>query len=726
MKQIITIGLVWAGSLAGGWAQVVTTPVAPPLSRSAFVEAVQQQSGDALRGKAIFADEARGACLKCHTTDGHGVKAGPDLSAIADKFPRRELIRAVLEPSATVTVGYGTTVIETKDDEEYQGVIKQATAEWLELVGGDGRAVRIAMNNIRDQRTTDLSLMPDGYETVLTPQQFGDVLAYLETLHQPTESLTRVPGMPETIPQAVQGVGLSPFFDASVKLNHPVWFGSMPGFTNRFVVLEHGGKGWLIERTPSGDQQTALIDLEGKVRVGGATGLLGLAFHPKFAENRKYYLKYQMLRERQIVTQLVERQFAPDFKGDAGIAPRVLLEMGSVTQDHHGGSIVFGPDGFLYLGMGDTGPQRDPQGHGQDLSVLWSKMLRLDVDRTEGNRAYGIPKDNPFLHRPNARPEIWAYGFREPWRSCFDPVTGDLWVGDVGQDRVEEISIVRAGENLGWNVFEGHAPFSEQYRRAGENYIAPVFSYSHRQGVSVTGGFVYRGKRAPQFYGHYICGDFETRRLWALTQTNRLLSGLVEIGRAPSRVVSFGQDNDGELYVVGYDSGLIYRLDLAAANPTPRELQVLAATAEESPVLWRYSLQPPPNGWSQAEFDDSQWALAPGGFGTRGTPGAVVRTEWGTRDIWLRRVFTFAKGAAESGPRALTLRLHHDEDAEVFLNGVEIAREARWTSGYVELPLPLAVTNALRAGRNVLAIHCRQNGGGQYVDAGLLEYTQPR
>lgn len=723
--RLAVAGLVCAGALAAAEAQPLATPAAP-LTRAAFGEYVLQHPGDALRGKAIFADESRAACTKCHTTDGHGVKAGPDLAAIADKFPRRELIRAVLEPSATVAVGYGTTVIETKDDEEYQGVIKQATAEWIELVGGDGRAVRIAMGNIKDQRTSDLSLMPEGYETLLPPQQFADLIAYLETLHQPTGSLTRGQGMPETIPQAGRSVALPPFFDERVRLNHPVWFGSVPGFTNRFVVLEHGGKSWLIERTAMGDQQTLLVDLSGQVRVGGATGLLGIAFHPKFAENRKYYLKYQILRDRQIVTQLVERQFAPDFKGDAGVAPRLLMEIGSVTQDHHGGAIGFGPDGYLYLGMGDTGPQRDPQGHGQDLNVFWSKMLRLDVDRVEVERAYGIPKDNPFLNRTNARPEIWAYGFREPWRLSFDLVTGDLWVGDVGQDRVEEISVVRAGENMGWNVFEGHAPFSDQYRRAGENYIPPVFSYSHRHGVSVTGGFVYRGKRAPQFYGHYICGDFETRRLWALTQTNRLLSSLVEIGRAPSRVVSFGQDSEGELYVVGYDSGLIYRLDFAAADPAPRQLQVIAATAEESPVLWRYSLQPPTNGWSQAEFDDSTWALSPGGFGTRDTPGTVVRTEWRTQDIWLRRVFTFAKGATESGRRMLTLRLHHDEDAEVFLNGVEVAREPRWTSGYVELQLAPEATQALRSGRNVLAIHCRQNGGGQYVDAGLLEYILPQ
>jgi hypothetical protein len=245
-------------------------------------------------------------------------------------------------------------------------------------------------------------------------------------------------------------------------------------------------------------------------------------------------------------------------------------------------------------------------------------------------------------------------------------------------------------------------------------------------GVSVTGGFVYRGQRAPLIQGRYICGDFEARRIWALTQTNRLLSSIVEIGRAPTRVVSFGQDAVGELYIVGYDNGVIYRMDLSNVDPTPRGSQVIAATSEVSPVLWRYSLETPTNGWFHSDFDDSNWRLSPGGFGTQGTPGAVVRTDWHTRDIWMRRDFTLAEPMAGSKPRVLALRLHHDEDAEIFLNGVEVAHESRWTSGYVELPLTGVAAQALRTGRNVLAIHCRQNSGGQYIDAGLIEYTAPK
>jgi putative heme-binding domain-containing protein len=719
----------WAALLLAAFAFSVTAssiPKAQPkIDKSNLSDFAMREAGDAGRGKAVFADESRVACAKCHTTDGTGAKAGPDLGGISDKYPRRDLIRSILEPSATIAVGYGTTIIETKDDDMISGIIKQATDSWIELANSDGKPVRVPLTNVRAQRTSDLSLMPEGLEAGLTPQEFTDLVAYLESLHQPTTNLARVRGMRDEIPRATGCVELPRFFDENVHFNHPLWFGEVPGFTNRFVVLEHGGKSWIIERDESGDEQTTFVDLSKEVRVGGATGLLGMVFHPRFSENRLYYLKYQVLKEGRIVTLLVERQFSPDFKRDAGVAPRVLLEIGSVTQDHNGGALGFGADGYLYFGMGDTGPQRDPQGHGQNLNTLWGKILRLDVDRSEGELAYGIPKDNPFVGRADVKPEIWAYGFREPWRLSFDRPTGDLWVGDVGQDRVEEVGIVRAGENHGWNVFEGHTAFSDQYRRTNESYISPVFSYSHRQGVSVTGGYVYRGVRAPQMFGHYICGDYETRRIWALTQTNRILDSLVEIGRAPTRISSFGEDHAGELYVVGYDAGLIYRMNLGTVDPRPCEYRVIASTAEEGPILWRYTLEKPTSGWSESNFNDSDWRLSPAGFGTRGTPGAVVRTEWRTDDIWLRRSFTFSDSLTVREAGSLSLRLHHDEDSEVYLNGEQIAKEARWTAGYVEIPLNSRASRALKPGRNVIAIHCHQTSGGQYIDAGLAVYLDP-
>jgi glucose/arabinose dehydrogenase len=192
-------------------------------------------------------------------------------------------------------------------------------------------------------------------------------------------------------------------------------------------------------------------------------------------------------------------------------------------------------------------------------------MLRIDVDRTEGDQPYAVPRDNPFVGRPDFRPEIWAYGFREPWRFSFDSLTGDLWVGDVGQDRYEEVDIARRGENYGWNVYEGFEPFSNRYRRPGQTYIPPVFAYGRKYGVSVTGGFVYRANPHSSFYGVYIFGDYQSQRLWGLTQKHRRLQTIRQIALAPERVVSFGRDEHGTLYVVGYD-GMIYKMDFDQAR----------------------------------------------------------------------------------------------------------------------------------------------------------------
>jgi glucose/arabinose dehydrogenase len=210
--------------------------------------------------------------------------------------------------------------------------------------------------------------------------------------------------------------------------------------------------------------------------------------------------------------------------------------------------------------MGDTGPQQDPQGHGQDMQLFLGKILRVDVDHRDDGLPYAIPADNPFRGRTDARPEIWALGFREPWRFTFDSVAGDLWVGDVGQDRVEEAAIVRRGENHGWNVYEGFEPFSNRYRKEGGTYISPVFAYKRKYGNSVTGGYVYRGDKRSSFYGVYICGDYTSKRIFGVTQQNRVLKSVLQIGTSPQFIASFGTDEQGNIYVVGYE-GMIYKLD---------------------------------------------------------------------------------------------------------------------------------------------------------------------
>ncbi|HTD65654.1 MAG TPA: PQQ-dependent sugar dehydrogenase, partial [Candidatus Limnocylindria bacterium] len=340
----------------------------------------------------------------------------------------------------------------------------------------------------------------------------------------------------------------------------------VPGLSNVFLVLHQKGMIWMMEKTAAGEEKSVFADLTQEVfSERGPNGLLDLAFHPKFRENRKYYLKYQVFEEGKVATLIVEKKFTADFKSDAGQSSRRVLRIVSVAEDHSGGCLQFGPDGFLYIVMGDTGPHNDPNGHAQNLQLLLGKLLRIDVDRTEGDLGYAIPTDNPFRGRADARPEIWAYGFRNPWRFSFDSVTGDLWLADVGQDREEEVDIVHRGENHGWNVYEGFEPFSNQYRVEGRTFARPVFAYRRKYGNSITGGFVYRGDKQSSFYGVYLCGDYTSKRIFGVTQENGILKSVRQIGTVPQGLVSFGTDEAGHIYAVGYE-GMIYQLDFTEAR----------------------------------------------------------------------------------------------------------------------------------------------------------------
>ena len=525
--------------------------------------------GDVMHGARLFADEQKLACSKCHSVDGSASKAGPDLFAAGDKFGRRDLVEAVLMPSAVISPGYGTVIVETKTGEEYQGILKQATDAGVQLMGAEGKLVSIAKADIKEQRGGTLSLMPEGLQVGLSLQEFTDLTEYLATLQQPESTLVSNHGMPGVIPLLATPVLARLFFSEALKLPRGkvqtglTAFHQVPGLTNVFLVLHQKGMIWRMEKTATGENKDVFADLTGEVFYErGPNGLLDLAFHPKFRENRKYYLKYQVFEEGKVATIIVEKTFAENFKGDSGQPPRRMLKIVSVGEDHSGGCLQFGPDGFLYIVMGDTGPHNDPNGHAQNLQLLLGKLMRIDVDRTEGELAYAIPADNPFRGRADARPEIWAYGFRNPWRFSFDRVTGDLWLADVGQDREEEVDIVHRGENYGWNVYEGFEPFSNQYRQEGRKFAPPVFAYKRKYGISVTGGHVYRGDKQSSFYGVYVCGDYSSKRIFGVTQENGILKSARQIGTLPQGLVSFGTDEAGQIYAVGFE-GMIYQLDFS-------------------------------------------------------------------------------------------------------------------------------------------------------------------
>jgi putative heme-binding domain-containing protein len=652
---------------------------------------------------------------------GRGPTLGPDLSSLGGgRSSPAEILDAILEPSAKLHPDYTSTVVALTSGRIVQGLLRPVSDTEVEVVTSATETVRVLRNDIEEQSPSRVSLMPTGLYEALSAAEMADLLAFLGTAEPPGSGSLREAVNLRDIARAVMPVTFRPIVDLNAPFHRPVWFGPLPGHSGTSVVVEmQRARIWLLEE--DGTKRTLFADLLSETTPGELTGLTSVAFHPDFARNGRYFLKmHGPLGVGLPAVQILERKAAPDGLSDSGQLSKLILKVPVATGVHNGGHLTFGPDGFLYVGMGDTGPQGDPQGHGQAPGTLLGKIIRIDVDRSVGDRPYVIPTDNPFRDQPGTLPEIWALGFREPWRFSFDPQTGDLWVGDVGQGLYEEVAVVRAGENHGWNVREGFRPFSDRFAREGARYVPPVFAYHHRVGVSVTGGFVYRGRKNPALVGKYIFGDFETRRVWALEQRDRVLTSIVEIGRAPERIASFGVDSEGEIFIVGLDRGLIYRIDATGADlaaALPALARQVVPTSREEAHFWKHTERRPPTNWASEDFDDSAWSEAPGGFGTRGTPGAVVRTEWRSPDLWLRRSFTLP----EVNRRALSLSVHHDEDAEIYLNGVLAARLTGFGSDYDEVTISEEARAALRSGQNILAVHCHQTGGGQYIDVGIVE-----
>ena len=296
-----------------------------------------------------------------------------------------------------------------------------------------------------------------------------------------------------------------------------------------------------------------VLDMTGDVSLGSEQGLLGLVFSP---DGRYGYVNYTDTNGDTHITEFAMR----DGIADPG-SRRDLLFVDQPFSNHNGGHLAFGPDGHLYIGLGDGGSAGDPNGNGQSLSVLLGKMLRIDP-RPSGSDPYGVPADNPFVGRPGARPEIWAYGLRNPWRYSFDRLTGDLWIGDVGQGEWEEVDLQpgasAGGENYGWNSMEGTHLYSGA--EPPEGAVPPVYEYSHGEGgCVVTGGYVYRGEAIPHLRGAYVFADFCLGQLEALRVRDGDVTDHRVLGPVVSTISSFGEDASGELYALSLSEG-IYKL----------------------------------------------------------------------------------------------------------------------------------------------------------------------
>ncbi|MEE9269905.1 MAG: PQQ-dependent sugar dehydrogenase [Candidatus Krumholzibacteria bacterium] len=338
--------------------------------------------------------------------------------------------------------------------------------------------------------------------------------------------------------------------------------------TNRLFIAELSGLIWVVENDSTITQRKLFLDIQGP--VGGGEGLLGLAFHPDYSSNGFFFVNYTASApNRSVIARFEVSATNPD--SAAADSLRVILEIPQPFGNHNGGAIAFGPgDGYLYVPMGDGGSQGDPAGNGQNTTNLFSSIIRIDVDSTAGGLNYVIPADNPFVgNMAGVREEIWAWGFRNPWRCSFDPVTGRFWVGDVGQDAIEEIDVVEKGKNYGWNIMEGESCFNPPAGCDTTGLTLPAWQYLHSLGNSVTGGYVYRGTMIPSLVGQYVYADFGSGRVWSLDYDGISPTVNTQLMDTVLRITSFGVDRDGELYLCAFIQGVIYRFFPCAPTAIP-------------------------------------------------------------------------------------------------------------------------------------------------------------
>jgi glucose/arabinose dehydrogenase len=393
--------------------------------------------------------------------------------------------------------------------------------------------------------------------------------------------------------QSLPQIQLQPVFP-NLKIERPVWMSEAPDGSGRLFFIGQAGKILIVKKGSDGGDAKEFLNIEDRQPYfDNEDGLMSIAFHPGFKTNGLFYIYYnqknpedQNLKPqnypfRSVISEFKVSADDPD-KADMK-SERILLQVPQPFSNHKGGELAFGPDGYLYLGLGDGGLGGDPFGSGQNCATLLAKMLRIDVNtRAMLGRGfqrhelqYGFPPDNPFVNEPErgdsgVRKEIFAYGLRNPWRYSFDRQTGDLWVGDVGQDLWEEVDVVTNGGNYGWSVREGAHHFKPG--PPGAQYAEPVMEYTHRPnlqaeglfpdhsiGLCVIGGYVYRGKKFPALDGVYVYGDYNLGTIWGFRYDRDAHKVTAEgtLLDQKKNIFSFAEDSDGELYVLTQD-GIIY------------------------------------------------------------------------------------------------------------------------------------------------------------------------
>jgi glucose/arabinose dehydrogenase len=368
-----------------------------------------------------------------------------------------------------------------------------------------------------------------------------------------------------------------------LSFNRPLWLEEAPDDSKRLFVLEQAGRILTFSKDPQCSDSKVFLDIsDRKPHAGNEEGLLGFAFHPDFKQNHKFYIYYtQQDPKRSVLSEFTVSANDPQ-KADLA-SERIIMQTPMVYGNHNGGTLIFGKDGYLYISVGDGGLGGDPHNFGQSTRFLYGKILRIDVNSKTGHLEYGIPKDNPFIGKSDKglRAEVYAYGLRNPWRMSFDRETGELWAGDVGQDKFEEVDIIVKGGNYGWSVREGFHAFKDPVDRLKDQstkLIDPIIEYAHNLalqkeskfpdhgiGLSITGGYVYRGKKLPELKGAYLYADFVQGTVWGLKYNSGQLTADSQLTKPnPARAISsFGEDRDGEVYLLAFD-GKIYELEPAS------------------------------------------------------------------------------------------------------------------------------------------------------------------
>lgn len=411
-------------------------------------------------------------------------------------------------------------------------------------------------------------------------------------------------------PTSTTGLELERAF-SSLSFNQPLAMKQAPGSDTHWYLLEQPGRIWRFENRADVAEREVFIDYRDNVVDGGERGMLGFAFHPGWPQEARVFISYTANINGNLHSIISEFSANQDLASLDPASERRILEVRQPYSNHNGGQIDFGPDGYLYISLGDGGSGGDPDGNGQNIQTMLGSILRIDVD---GAQPYEIPSDNPFVGQEGAD-EIFAWGLRNVWRFGFDRETGTLWAGDVGQNAHEEISIIELGGNYGWNRKEGFECFGGSPCEG--NYVDPVVDYPHSQGRSVTGGYVYRGAEIPALVGTYLFGDYVSGRIWRIVYDSDGQAGIEEVIGTGFNVSSFAEANNGELFVLNY-GGTIHRIqaaDQTGEDNFPRTLSATGCANPEDPTAPAAGLipyRPQAEFWSDGA-DKFRWMALPEG-----------------------------------------------------------------------------------------------------------------